>query len=79
MKYKGIKKACIATRKTCSKNGYGLVVCIYRYGNDVKYYDDLTQNSWIKFDEENLPDAVCYAHAPMTMVEIEKAMDGENL
>ena len=79
MKYKGIKTACTATRKTCSENGYGLVVCIYRYGNDVKYYDDLTQNSWIKFDENNLPDVVYYAKYPMTMKEIEKVMEGENL
>jgi hypothetical protein len=79
MKYKGIKKACIATRKTCSENGYGLVVCIYRYGNEVKFHDDLTYNSWIKFDEENLPDAVYYAITPMTMAEIEEKMEGENL
>ena len=77
MKYKGIKKACIATKKTCSENGYGLVVCIYRYGNEVKYYDDLTAGSWIKFD--TMPDAVCYAHTPMTMAEIEEKMEGENL
>lgn len=79
MKYKGIKAACAATRKTCKKDGYGLKVCIYRFGNKVSYHDDLTQNSWIKFDDDNIPDAVYYAKYPMTMKEIEKVMDGEIL
>ena len=77
MKYKGIKDACTATRKTCRKDGYGLKVCIYRFGNTVKYHDDLTSSSFLRFND--IPDAVYYARYPMTMKEIEKEMDGENL
>ena len=76
MKYKGIKDACSATRKTCRKDGYGLKVCIYRFGNEVRYRDDLTSSSFLQF--ENAPDAIIYTRYPMTMKEIEKVMGGEN-
>lgn len=75
MKYKGLKEACSAT-KELDKYGRSMQVCIYRFGDQVKYHSDLTRGSWIKFEKWNQPDAMFYARSPMTMKEIEKALDG---
>lgn len=73
---KGIKEACTVTKNYCEKDGRGDWVAIWKEGDQVKTRV-ISNGGWIQFDEE--PEALYYAKVPMTMKQIEKVMNGEEL
>lgn len=78
MKLKGIKEACSLTKSYCREDGRGEQVAIWREGEQV-YTKVIPNGWWLTFDDGEAPDALFYATAPMTMKQIEKVMNGEEL
>lgn len=77
MKFKGIREACTLTKSYCRKDGRGEWVAIWREGEQV-YTKVISNGWWINFDDGE-PDALFYAKVPMTMKQIEKAMNNEEV
>ena len=75
---KGIKEVCGITKSYCRKDGRGETVAIWKTGNQIHF--KVIPNGWyVRFDDDDQPDALHYTSVPMTMKEIEKVMNGEEL
>lgn len=74
MKYKGIKEACSISRSYCQKDGRGETVAIWREGSQIHW--KVIPNGWFLLFDDGKPEALYYTNYPMTMKEIEMALDG---